>query len=89
MSREELALCRHQQRPETHRPVPHHEIVQALVETLRFRHIGVAHDDLTFRFAAQVLRSRHDSAEGAEVRDSFDLAIVLDYSCQATCCLKL
>jgi hypothetical protein len=30
---------------ETHRPVPHHEIVQALVETLGFRHIGVVHDE--------------------------------------------
>jgi hypothetical protein len=25
--------------------VPHHEIVQALVETLGFRHIGVVHDE--------------------------------------------
>jgi hypothetical protein len=30
---------------ETHRPIPHHEIVQALVETLGFRHIGVVHDE--------------------------------------------
>ncbi|HEX4785172.1 MAG TPA: hypothetical protein VH350_12575 [Candidatus Sulfotelmatobacter sp.] len=30
---------------ETHRPVPHHEIVQALIETLGFRHIGVVHDE--------------------------------------------
>jgi hypothetical protein len=30
---------------ETHRPVPHHEIVQALVETLGFRYIGVVHDE--------------------------------------------
>jgi hypothetical protein len=30
---------------ETHHPVPHHEIVQALVETLGFRHIGVVHDE--------------------------------------------
>ena len=29
----------------THRPVPHHEIVQALVETLGIRHIGVVHDE--------------------------------------------
>jgi hypothetical protein len=25
--------------------MPHHEIVQALVETLGFRHIGVVHDE--------------------------------------------
>ena len=30
---------------ETHCPIPHHEIVQALVETLGFRHIGVVHDE--------------------------------------------
>ena len=25
----------------THKPVPHHEIVNALIETFGFRHIGV------------------------------------------------
>jgi hypothetical protein len=30
---------------ETHRPVPHHEVVNALIETLGFRHIGVVHDE--------------------------------------------
>jgi hypothetical protein len=29
----------------THRPVPHHEIVEALVETLSFRHIGVVGEE--------------------------------------------
>jgi len=29
----------------THRPVPHHEIVGGLVETLSFRHIGVGRDE--------------------------------------------
>ncbi|MEX2264620.1 MAG: hypothetical protein WD696_21880 [Bryobacteraceae bacterium] len=29
----------------THQPIPHHEIVQALVETLGFRHIGVVRDE--------------------------------------------
>src|SRR5260370_12093591 len=29
----------------THRPIPHHQIVQALVETLGFRHIGVVRDE--------------------------------------------
>ncbi len=29
----------------THRPVPHAEIVEALVETLGFRHIGVVTDE--------------------------------------------
>ena len=29
----------------THRPVPHHEIVEALVETLSFRHIGIVGEE--------------------------------------------
>ena len=43
--REELALVPTPPATATHQPVPHHEIVQALVETLGFRHIGVVHDE--------------------------------------------
>ena len=43
--REELALVPTPPATDTHRPVPHNEIVQALVETLGFRHIGVVHDE--------------------------------------------
>jgi hypothetical protein len=43
--REELALVPTPPATDTHRPVPHHEIVQALAETLGFRHIGVVHDE--------------------------------------------
>lgn len=45
IGREELALVPTPVATETHRPVPHHEIVQALIETLGFRHIGVVHDE--------------------------------------------
>jgi Domain of unknown function (DUF932) len=45
LPREELALVPTPLATDTHRPVPHHEIVQALVETLGFRHIGVVHDE--------------------------------------------
>lgn len=45
IGREELALVPTSAPTETHRPVPHHEIVQALIETLGFRHIGVVHDE--------------------------------------------
>ena len=45
ISREELALVPTPPATETHRPIPHHEIVRALVETLGFRHIGVVHDE--------------------------------------------
>jgi hypothetical protein len=36
IGREELALVPTPAATETHRPVPHHEIVQALIETLAF-----------------------------------------------------
>jgi len=42
---EELALVPTPVATEAHRPVPHPEIVQALIETLGFRHIGVIHDE--------------------------------------------
>jgi len=45
IGREELTLVPTPLATETHRPIPHHEIVQALVETLGFRHIGVVHDE--------------------------------------------
>ena len=43
--REALALVPTPGATETHRPIPHHEVVQALIETLGFRHIGVVHDE--------------------------------------------
>jgi hypothetical protein len=47
IGREELALVATPPATETHRPIPHHEIVQALIETLGFGHIGVVHDEYT------------------------------------------
>ena len=41
ITREQLALVPTPPGTATHRPIPHHEIVDALVETLSFRHIGV------------------------------------------------
>ena len=43
--RETLALVPTPLPTETHRPIPHHEVVQALIETLGFRHIGVVQDE--------------------------------------------
>ena len=43
--RESLALVPTPLPTETHRPIPHHEVVQALIETLGFRHIGVVQDE--------------------------------------------
>ena len=45
ITREELALLPTPPSTATHRPVPHHQIVQALVETLGFRHINAIHDE--------------------------------------------
>jgi len=41
LSREQLALVPTPQGTDTHRPIPHVEVVNALVETLGFRHIAV------------------------------------------------
>ncbi len=41
LTRQELALVATPAGTATHRPVPHHEVVQALIETLGFRHIGI------------------------------------------------
>ncbi len=43
--REELALVPTPAPTETHRPIQHHEIVRALIETLGFHHIEVVHDE--------------------------------------------
>jgi hypothetical protein len=45
LSREELNGVPTPEGTPTHRPVPHCEIVGALVETLSFRHIGVVRDE--------------------------------------------
>src|SRR3989441_8486415 len=45
ITRQELALIPTPAATASHKPIPHHEIVQALVETLGFRHIGVVHDE--------------------------------------------
>ena len=45
IGRPELAQIPVPQATATHRPVPHHEIIEALVETLSFRHIGVVNEE--------------------------------------------
>lgn len=45
LSREELALVPTPTGTATHRPVPHIEVVNALIETLGFRHIGVVKEE--------------------------------------------
>jgi hypothetical protein len=45
IGRMELAQIPVPEATRTHRPVPHHEIVEALAETLSFRHIGVVNEE--------------------------------------------
>lgn len=45
LTREQLALVPTPQGTSTHRPVPHVEVVNGLIETLGFRHIGVVKDE--------------------------------------------
>jgi hypothetical protein len=45
VSRDELKLIPVPETTRTFKPIPHHEIVEALVETLGFRHIGVVRDE--------------------------------------------
>ena len=45
LTRAELTAVPTPEGTPTHRPVPHHEIVGGLVETLSFRHIGVVRDE--------------------------------------------
>jgi len=45
LTREQLALVQTPPGTATHRPIPHHEVVGVLVETLGFRHIGLVKDE--------------------------------------------
>jgi len=45
LTRAELTAIPTPEGTSTHRPVPHHEIVGGLAETLSFRHIGVVRDE--------------------------------------------
>ena len=65
IGREELTLVPTPAATETHRPIPHHEIVQTLVETLGFRHNGVVHDEYAV------------SPDGMKAFGVLDLATVL------------
>ena len=45
LTRQQLAAVPTPLGTATHRPVPHSEVVEALIETLSFRHIGVVRDE--------------------------------------------
>src|SRR5499427_3361070 len=66
MGRTELAQIPVPQATRTHKPVPHHIIVEALVETLSFRHIGVVNEEYAV------------SADGMKVFGVLDLETQMD-----------
>jgi hypothetical protein len=45
ITREELAQVPTPSATETHQPIAHHRVVEALVESMSFRHIGVVADE--------------------------------------------
>jgi hypothetical protein len=50
IGREELAQIPVPEATLTHKPIPHHTIVESLVETLSFRHIGVVNEEYAVSF---------------------------------------
>ena len=88
IGREELALVPTPEATETHRPVAHHEIVQALIETLGFRHSGVVRDEYAVSpdgmKAFGVLDLASDMAEcrfSIGLRNSHDKSMRLAMTC--------
>ena len=93
INRDELALVLTPPATATHQPVPHHEIVQALVETLGFRHIGVVHDeyavspdDMKMFGVLDLETEMHGARFSIGLRNSHDktmrLALTCGYRCQ-------
>jgi len=88
MGRTELAQIPVPQATRTHRPVPHHEIVEALVETLSFRHIGVVNEEYAVSadgmkmFGVLDLETQMEGARFAiGVRNSHDKSLRLGLCC--------
>jgi len=88
MGRAELAQIPVPQATRTHRPVPHHEIVEALVETLSFRHVGVVNEEYAVSadgmkmFGVLDLETQMEGARFAiGVRNSHDKSLRLALCC--------
>jgi len=90
LTREELALVPTPLGTSTHRPVPHIEVVNAIVETLGFRHVGVLKEEYAVdrtgnkMFGVMELDQGMDGARFAlGIRNSHDksfrLAITVGY----------
>jgi Domain of unknown function (DUF932) len=98
LGRAELAQIPVPQATRTHRPVPHHEIVEALVETLSFRHIGVVNEEYAVSpdgmkmFGVLDLETQMDGARfSIGLRNSHDksLRLGLTVGLRVTVCLNM
>jgi Domain of unknown function (DUF932) len=98
LGRTELAQIPVPQATRTHRPVPHHELVEALVETLSFRHIGVVNEEYAVSadgmkmFGVLDLETRMDGARfSIGLRNSHDksLRLGLTVGLRVTVCLNM
>ena len=88
INREELALVPTPPATATHQPVPHHEIVQALVETLGFRHIGVVRDEYAVSLDGMKMfgvldleTEMHEARFSIGLRNSHDKTMRLALTC--------
>jgi hypothetical protein len=90
ITRQELALVPTPERTATHQPVPHHEVVKAIIETLGFRHIAVVRDEYAIdrtgakMFGLMVLdQGMHGASFALGIRNSHDksfrLSITVGY----------
>jgi hypothetical protein len=84
IDRQQLALVPTPQGTATHRPIPHHEVVNALVETLGFRHIGVvaekyavSKDGMKMFGAIDLDTAEHDFRFSIGIRNSHDKSMRL------------
>src|SRR5579863_4576260 len=66
IAREQLAQVPTPPATATHRPVPHHEIVEALVETLSFRQIAVVQEEYAISHDGMKMFGVLDLATGFE-----------------------
>ena len=67
ITRQELALVPTPAGTATHQIIPHHEVVNALIETLGFRHIAVVRDE----YAVDRTRSQDVRPYGSRPGDAW------------------
>src|SRR5262245_18864575 len=88
VSRDQLRTIPVPESTRTFKPIPHHEIVDALVEALSFRHIGVIRDEYAVSpdgmrmFGALDLETAFDGCRFAiGIRNSNDKSLRLALTC--------